>query len=92
MSGKTRAALSPARSAFVSICYHVHFCPHSAPARALPPTRPRPNNRWRTIAAAAGRTAVGCSWTNVGECAFCTRFGLQAAILFSARAGPDRRN
>ena len=42
--------------------------------------------------AAAGRTAVGCSWTNVGECALYTRFGLQAAIVFQRESGPDQRN
>ena len=42
--------------------------------------------------AAAGRTAVGCSWTNVGECALYTRFGLQAAIVFQreSRSGPEQ--
>ena len=38
--------------------------------------------------AAAGRTAVGCSWTNVGECALYTRFGLQAAIVFQRERRP----
>jgi hypothetical protein len=44
------------------------------------------------MTAAAGRTAVGCSWTNVGECALYTRFGLQAAIVFQRESGPDQRN
>jgi hypothetical protein len=36
----------------------------------------------------AARIAAGCAWTNVGECAFYTRFGLQAAIVFQRERRP----
>jgi hypothetical protein len=38
----------------------------------------------------AARIAVGCAWTNVGECAIYTRFGLQAAIVFERESRPGQ--